>query len=510
MKLRMWTNMAKAIALLALLAASAPRAAQALPVDENTTPGDHKLKFKERIDGKMVEMAYVLSLPVNYGKTRELHPLLMFLHGAGETGTDLAGVYVHGPLMNLQRNDMARFKASFPFIVLAPQCPPRGQRWDQVEMQKACVMLLAQVESQLQVDRDHVYVTGLSMGGKGTWFVSMMAPEAFAAIAPISADTVDESVRTKLQFMPTWMIAGGQDGGVVDANKKMFDFMQKDPVEVVRTVIPTEGHGVWTMFYENAQFYEWLLSHKRYSAYQKRELETYPQRIPGQPLAQVRTYGHHLVSYPAKVGQYDVNIRCNVFLPRTFSPVGAGRPMIVFLHESQVIGSLYNDMLLHGIDAALEKRGDEAFKGQFQAIVLSPQCPAAITHWDSPDMQAVLPGLIEEFAKQFHVDKTRIYLVGQDEGAVGGWALLQHSPGLFAAFSGVITQPNMTLAGAPDLKATPAHVMAAMNLIDPYKTLLAPGAPQSLATGETEAAMSNIYKNFEFYSWMYKHHRSAR
>ena len=156
-----------------------------------TTPGDHKLKFTTLVDGQPVKMAYLLYLPPNYATSKDLCPVVVFLHGGGEAGEDLSGVMVHGPNMNLHRDDYPVFQRTFPFIVVSPQCPPRGERWDQPKMIKAVAALLRDLGARLaRFDKDRVYLTGLSMGGKGTWLVAEDSPDLFAAIAPMDADTL--------------------------------------------------------------------------------------------------------------------------------------------------------------------------------------------------------------------------------------------------------------------------------------------------------------------------------
>ncbi|HMO65954.1 MAG TPA: PHB depolymerase family esterase, partial [Verrucomicrobiota bacterium] len=133
-----------------------------------------ELRFEGAIT-RPVALNYLLHLPAGYvaGATRHW-PLMLFLHGAGERGTNLARVKVHGP------PKIAETNAAFPFILVSPQCPP-GDRWDP----HALLALLDSVMAKHAVDPERVYVTGLSMGGYGTWALAAAAPERFAAVAPI-------------------------------------------------------------------------------------------------------------------------------------------------------------------------------------------------------------------------------------------------------------------------------------------------------------------------------------
>ena len=129
----------------------------------------------ERQITRTVGARYLLSLPEGYGEDAARRcPLLLFLHGIGERGEDLERIKRHGLPRVIERGDR------LPFIVASPQCPP-GEWWDVGTL----VALLDEVEERYAVDPDRIYVTGLSMGGYGTWRLALAQPERFAAIAPI-------------------------------------------------------------------------------------------------------------------------------------------------------------------------------------------------------------------------------------------------------------------------------------------------------------------------------------
>jgi pimeloyl-ACP methyl ester carboxylesterase len=253
-------------------AVTAPKGV-ALPAD--SIPAQHgfyRLKFQTQVEmptgRKRVSMAYVLYLPEGYEASKDRLPVLVFLHGAGEAGTDGTGIFAHGPAAELQRQGLdSAFAKKFPFILICPQCPPRGERWDQPVMLKAVLALLDDVTSKTRTDPDRVYVTGLSMGGKGTWMLAMEAPARFAAIAPIAADTFDAEGAAKLRKVAAWSIVGAEDfGGAVEANQKMVAAVQTSGGDAKVTVVPGEGHFVWTRFYPDPTFYDWFLTHKRAKA----------------------------------------------------------------------------------------------------------------------------------------------------------------------------------------------------------------------------------------------------
>ncbi|MCX7803767.1 MAG: protein kinase [Planctomycetota bacterium] len=233
-----------------------------------TAPGEHKLAARVEVRGRVMDFPYLIYLPAGYappgrppgGARGERPPLLMFLHGVGECGTDLQGIYVHGPAPELARNQA--FREKFPFIVFCPQCAG-GLRWEQDLVKKAVLALLEQVIQDFGADPDRIYCTGLSMGGTGTWHMALEAPTRFAAIAPISGYAVKpEIAKERLAHLGIWIITGGADGGYTEGARQMAKAFEGSP-KVTFTVHPGEGHGVWTRHYQDPQFYLWFLKHRR-------------------------------------------------------------------------------------------------------------------------------------------------------------------------------------------------------------------------------------------------------
>jgi predicted peptidase len=259
----------------------APSAAapQGLAVPADGIPrasGFYKLKFQAQVQTergpRRVQMAYVLYLPKGYEAGKDPCPTVVFLHGAGEAGTDADGIFVHGPAMEVQRQAGSKFADSFPFIIVGPQCPPRGERWDQQAMLRAVLALLDDLGKRVRIDPDRVYVTGLSMGGKGTWLLAMEAPQRFAAIAPIAADTLDTQGAQRLKYTSVWAIDGALDfGGGPENNQKMVEAIQKAGGDAKVSIVPGEGHFVWARFYGEPSFYDWFLQHKRLTEAERKQ-----------------------------------------------------------------------------------------------------------------------------------------------------------------------------------------------------------------------------------------------
>ncbi|MCK7555450.1 alpha/beta hydrolase-fold protein [Chitinophaga sedimenti] len=154
------------------------------------------VKAQQTAEKFVIETKYLLALPEGYSAdTAQRWPLLIFLHGAGETGTDINKVKAHGPAKLIEAGK------KYPFIVVSPQTSTYGWQPDQV------YQLLLNLKKQYRVDNDRIYLTGLSMGGFGTWALAIKHPEEFAAIAPIcgGGDTTDI---WKLRYTPPGVFTG--------------------------------------------------------------------------------------------------------------------------------------------------------------------------------------------------------------------------------------------------------------------------------------------------------------
>jgi predicted peptidase len=212
-------------------------------------PGNQK---SARLDTQVkVQMDYLLYLPKNYDK-QESWPLVLFLHGAGERGDDLELVKVHGPPKLIAEGK------DFPFIVVSPQCP-KERWWEPIEL----TALLDQIVKTHKVDEDRICVTGLSMGGFGSWRLAAYTPHRFAAIAPICGGGETYWTR-RFPHLPVWVFHGAKDTGVpLERSQEMVDALKKAGGEPKLTVYPEAGHDSWTETYNNPKFYEWLMEQER-------------------------------------------------------------------------------------------------------------------------------------------------------------------------------------------------------------------------------------------------------
>jgi predicted peptidase len=198
-----------------------------------------------------LQMRYLLYLPDGYGENIEKKwPVLLFLHGSGERGDDLNRVKVHGPPKIVETKDL-------PFIIVSPQCPA-GERWEPELLNE----LLDAILLWHRADADRIYLTGLSMGGYGTWELAMKHPDKFAAIAPICGGG-DPARVEKIKHIPTWVFHGAKDLTVpLEKSEEMVDALKKAGSKVKFTVYPEAAHDSWTETYDNSELYDWFLIHK--------------------------------------------------------------------------------------------------------------------------------------------------------------------------------------------------------------------------------------------------------
>ena len=200
-------------------------------------------------------LRYLIHLPEDYDADPDRRwPLVLFLHGAGERGSELDLAAVHGP------PKLADAGHEFPFVLVTPQCPESSQ-W--IAELSTLSGLLDEVMEAHRIDPARVAVTGLSMGGYGTWSLAVRYPDRFAAIAPICGGMWLQSA-APLQNTPVWTFHGDADDVVpISATEQIVTELRSVGADVRFTRYPGVGHDSWTETYENPEFYDWLLSHRR-------------------------------------------------------------------------------------------------------------------------------------------------------------------------------------------------------------------------------------------------------
>jgi predicted peptidase len=228
-----------------------------LVAEDRPAPGKQvALKFQSPTD-RTQKYNYLLFLPNDYGKDDRKWPLIIFLHGGGESGEDVNLVKTHGPPKLVEERP-----GDFPFIVASPQAPkyeaPNIDRWDARLLSQFLDHLLA----EFAADPDRVYLTGLSDGGFGTIRWAAREPKRFAAIVPICGGGW-RYYGKHLKDVPIWMFHGDQDPGVpVRFAQELAEAIRAAGGDPKLTIYEGVGHDSWTATYNNPQLYQWLLSHK--------------------------------------------------------------------------------------------------------------------------------------------------------------------------------------------------------------------------------------------------------
>jgi predicted peptidase len=218
--------------------------------DEPSSTAQQEKTFEKEIT-ITVKLNYLLYLPKGYDASGEKQwPLILFLHGAGESGDDLSRVKRHGPPKIVGSKDL-------PFIIVSPQSSGRGWNADTLNA------LLDDVTAKNRVDKDRIYLTGLSMGGFGTWTLAAAHPERFAAIAPICGGG-DTRQAGRLKDLPIWVFHGAKDPTVpIARSEEMVKAIKEAGGDPKFTVYPEARHDSWSETYDNPELYEWFLAHKR-------------------------------------------------------------------------------------------------------------------------------------------------------------------------------------------------------------------------------------------------------
>ena len=202
------------------------------------------------------DYAYQLFVPSGYlASGDQLWPLMIFLHGSGERGDDLAKVTVHGP------PKIVADHPGLPFLILSPLLPA-DQDWDTATLER----MLARVEATLRIDPSRRYLTGLSRGGHATWRWAGERPALFAAIAPV-AGRGEVADACRLAGVPVWAFHGDRDDTVEPSGSvAMVDAIRRCDGATPRprlTIYPDLGHNSWDPAYDDPALYLWLLEHRR-------------------------------------------------------------------------------------------------------------------------------------------------------------------------------------------------------------------------------------------------------
>lgn len=200
------------------------------------------------------------------------YPLVVFLHGAGERGTENEKQLVHG----VPEFASEKRREQYPCFLIAPQCP-EGARWVEVdwgadahkqpeqpsEPMRLTLELIDRLCKELPIDTGRVYITGLSMGGFGAWDAVSRRPDFFAG-AVVVCGGGDESRAAKIARVPVWVFHGARDTAVKPSrSRNMVEAIKKAGGEPKYTEYPDVGHASWGPAYRDDEMFKWLFAQRR-------------------------------------------------------------------------------------------------------------------------------------------------------------------------------------------------------------------------------------------------------
>ena len=192
------------------------------------------------------ELNYILHVPKYINEKK---PLIIFLHGSGEKGNDLEKVKIHGPLKYLKNHELDSY-------ILAPQCP-ENEYWNS----EVLYQLILKIEKENNIDNNRIYLTGLSMGGRGAWNLAFAYPEKFAALVPIAgyADRIPVIENCKIAKIPTRIFHGLLDDVVAyEYSVWMYKKLKDCSVDIELTLFDDANHDSWSRVYDSPEIYEWM------------------------------------------------------------------------------------------------------------------------------------------------------------------------------------------------------------------------------------------------------------
>ncbi|MBL7699977.1 MAG: dienelactone hydrolase family protein [Chitinophagaceae bacterium] len=236
--------------------------------------------YKKKVFGKGKDtLSYRIMYPSKYDVNKK-YPVILFLHGAGERGSDNEAQLVHGA--KLFADSVNRIK--YPAFVIFPQCP-KGDFWARIKREESpgsdslggfdfisdepigkslglVVKLIDSFARTPQVDKKKIYVGGLSMGGMGTFELLWRKPNFFAAAIPICGGGDPSKVSIYAKNFPIWVFHGGADPVVPVSNSRlMVNSLKAAGANVVYTEYPGVGHDSWNNAFAEPTLLEWLFSH---------------------------------------------------------------------------------------------------------------------------------------------------------------------------------------------------------------------------------------------------------
>ncbi len=223
------------------------------------------------VDAQGDNSPYRLMRPSKYDPAQK-YPLVVFLHGAGERGSDNEAQLKWG----MEDFAAPQLREKYPCFVVAPQCPSE-EKWVNVDWtlsshsmpekpanaMRLVLELIEQLRKEFSIDGDRLYITGLSMGGYGAWDAIQRHPNLFAAAAPVCGGG-DPAFANRIAKLPIWAFHGDEDTAVKpQRSREMIEALEAAGGEPKYTEYAGVGHNSWSPTYANPEFYVWLFAQKK-------------------------------------------------------------------------------------------------------------------------------------------------------------------------------------------------------------------------------------------------------
>lgn len=224
--------------------------------------------------GKLTNgLPYSLFVPNDYDPNN-IYPLVVYLHGAGERGTDNQSHIARNGVPVLAGKELQGLEKCF---ILAPQCPP-DYRWVEVDWRektphkqpaqpsdpmRLAMKLIDELPREFSIDQKRIYLTGISMGGFGTWDLLARRPKLFAAAIPICGGA-DNSTAPLIKNIPIWTFHGANDSAIsVDRTRSMVAAMRAAGASIIYKEYPGVDHNSWDPAYAEPNLYLWFLAQRK-------------------------------------------------------------------------------------------------------------------------------------------------------------------------------------------------------------------------------------------------------
>lgn len=247
-------------------AAKSPAQPPANPATK-TIPTAKQVGFMSRthVAADGTKHGFIVFVPYQYDSAKP-SPVILFLHGGGERGDNNIDQVMVGLAPAIMKS-----RAKFPFLTVFPQCAKESNWKAGSGDADLALAMLKQVQAEFKTDPNRVYMTGLSMGGQGSWTIAAQHPELFAAIVPMCAKPdLDLAATLAAARVPSWNFCGDKDAPeTLQANREMAAALLKAGVPHKYTEYPNTGHNCWDAAYATPALFTWLLENSRASKPQR-------------------------------------------------------------------------------------------------------------------------------------------------------------------------------------------------------------------------------------------------